>query len=283
MAEHYEQSRSGFLWRKLMLSLLLALALGGADYRYAIVDRAAPLINLLILPITAIADMSHTLFAKLHTYTRDIAELATENARLKEEILNQVYSKQFAQSLEEENRRLRTLAEMDIPPYAAKTQVAEVTQINTRAFRQTIRIDRGANHGVAVGQPVLDADGVVGQVVGVGLTQSTVLLVTDVSHALLVRNARTGDRYLAHGNGQGLTLHYVPRHNDLEPGDILVTSGLDDTYPADHRVGEVIEITAHAGRDFLEADIRTIAQLQRNREVLLIWHKPATRESDDAD
>ena len=283
MAEHFEQPRPSSLWRKLALSLILAVALGSVDHHYTIADRTAPLIGFLILPITAIVDASHAVIEGIRIHTRDIEELGAENARLKRELLNQTYSRQFTRSLEEENRRLRTLAQMDISPDAAKTRVAEVTQINTRAFRQTIRINRGSRHGVTIGQPVLDVNGIVGQTVSVSLFQSMVLLITDVSHALLVRNARTGDRYLAHGNGQGLTLRYVPRHNDLEPGDILVTSGLDDTYPADRHVGEVIEITAHAGRDFLEADIRTIAQLQRNREVLLIWREPAAEELSDVD
>ena len=271
------------LWRKLISSLILALVLVSIDYRYAVVDRAAPLVDLVVQPIVAASSLPQKLFEWTYAHYRGIEDLVEENRMLREQVLVDVFWTQSLEALEAENRRLRTLAQLDVPAHSQRVLVAEVTKINTSAFRQTITINRGTRDGTYVGQPVLDEHGVVGQISATSLFQSTVLLVTDVSHALLVRNARTDDRYLAHGNGQGLTLRYVPRHNDLESGDILLTSGLDDTYPEQHLVGKVTQIATQPGRDFLEADVQAEAQLHRNREILLVWHRKPAEEAGNAD
>lgn len=271
------------LWRKLISSLILAVVLVSIDYRYAVVDRAAPLVNLVTQPIVAASSLPQQFFEWAYTHYRGVEELVEENQMLRQQLLENIFWTQSVEALEAENRRLRTLTQLDVPTHSQRVLVAEVTKINTDTFRQTITINRGTHDGTYVGQPVLDEHGVVGQISGTSLFQSTVLLVTDVSHALLVRNVRTDDRYLAHGNGQGLTLRFVPRHNDLDPGDILLTSGLDDTYPEQHLVGRVAQITAQPGRDFLEADVQAEAQLHRNQEVLLVWHRNPAEETGDAD
>ncbi len=270
------------LWRKLTSSLILAIALISIDYRYAVVDRAAPLLDMLTYPIRAVAQLSQQLIDSVSTHYRGIEALTEENRELRRQLLENVFSARTLEALEDENRRLRTLAELGVQKHSRQTRVAVVIRSNTNAFRQTITINRGTRDGAYVGQPVLDGHGIVGQISNTSLWQSTVLLINDVSHAVMVRNARTDDRYLAHGNGQGLTLRYVPRHNDLDPGDILLTSGLDDTYPEQHLVGKVTKITAQPGRDFLEADIQAGAQLHRNREVLLVWGQEAPEELADA-
>ena len=271
------------LWRKLISSLILAIVLVSADYRYAVVDRATPLVDLIVQPIVAASSLPQQFFAWVRAHYRGVEELAEENRRLRQQLLEGGFRAQSVEALEAENRRLRTLAQLDTPAHSQRVLIAEVTKINTSVFRQTITINRGTRDGTYVGQPVLDEHGVVGQVSATGPFQSTVLLVTDVSHALLVRNARTDDRYLAHGNGQGLTLRFVPRHNDLKSDDILLTSGLDDTYPEQHLVGRVAQITAQPGRDFLTANVQAGAQLHRNREVLLVWNRKPAQEAGDAD
>lgn len=271
------------LWRKLTGSLILAIALISVDYRYAVVDRAAPLLDLVIHPIMVVASLPQQLIDSVYTHYQGVEALAEENRKLRQQLLENVFSSRTLEALEDENRRLRTLAQLDIQGYSKQALVAVVTKSNTNAFRQTITINRGTRDGTYVGQPVLDERGIVGQISNTSLFQSTVLLVTDVSHALMVRNARTNDRYLAHGNGQGLTLKFVPRHNDLKSGDVLLTSGLDETYPEQHLVGKVTQIITQPGRDFLEADVQAGAQLHRNREVLLIWNRETPEEVADAD
>lgn len=271
------------LWRKLTGSLILAIALISVDYRYAAADRAAPLLDLIIQPILVAAGLPQRLVDSVHAHYQGIEALAEENRKLRQQLLENAFSSRTLEALEDENRRLRTLAQLDVQERSKQVLVAVVTKSNTNAFRQTITINRGTRDGTYVGQPVLDKRGVVGQISSTSLFQSTVLLVTDVSHALMVRNARTNDRYLAHGNGQGLTLGFVPRHNDLKSGDVLLTSGLDDTYPEQHLVGKVTQITAQPNQDFLKVDVQAEARLYRNREVLLVWNREVPEEVVDAD
>ena len=271
------------LWRKLTGSLILAAALIRIDYLYAVVDRAAPALDLVAQPIVTVSSLPQQFFEWAYTHYRGIEELAEENRRLRKQLLEDGFWSRSVDTLEAENHRLRTLAQLDTPAHSQRLLVAEVTKINTSVFRQTITINRGTRDGTYVGQPVLDEHGVVGQISGTSLFQSTVLLVTDVSHVLLVHNARTGDRYLAHGDGQGLTLRFVPRHNDLEPDDVLLTSGLDDTYPEQHLVGRVTRIIDQPGRDFLKANVQAGTRLNRNQEVLLVWYRKPAQEAGDAD
>ncbi len=266
------------LWIKLVASLVLAGALVTVDYRYALVTHADPVISVTAQTLGMVAAAPSEMFKWAYDRYRAADQLADENQHLRDELLRLQQQILSYQALEAENQRLRSLAELDPPKTMARSLGAEVLRINTDSFRQQIVINRGGTDGVYVGQPVLDAKGVVGQIFKVGPLQSTVLLVTDVDHAVLTSNARTGDYYLAYGNGHNLKLRYVPRYNDLKVGDILVTSGLDDTYPAQRLVGEVSQIVTLPGRDFLEAHVEAGADLDRNQIVLLVWN----RVTDDA-
>ncbi len=268
------------LWIKLVASITLASTLSSVDYRYAVASRAEPAIGLASQAITATALAPIHLFEWAEERYRAAERLVDENRRLRHRLLELRQKLLSLHALQEENLHLRTLAELDSSPHMGRTLAAEVVSVDTAAFRQQITINRGERDGVYIGQPVLDAHGIVGQVSRIGLLQSVVLLVTDAAHAVLVRNERTGDRYLAHGNGHGLKLRFVPKHNDIRAGDALLTSSLDDTYPTGRLIGRIAQITAPPGRDFLEAYIEAGAKLHRNRIVLLSWK---ASEDDAAD
>ena len=268
---------------KFISSLILAIALTGGDYRYALTDRGAPALSLIVQPLVTVASMPAQFFSWLRLHFSDIEKLSERNQALRQQVLEQLYQIHALTAMKEENRRLRALAGLQIPHQPERTLVAEVTQVGVDTFRQTLTINRGSQDGVYVGQPALDAHGIIGQISSVGPFQSTVLLITDISHAILVRNARTEDHYLAHGSGHGLKLRYVPRYNDIQRNDILLTSGLDDTYPPEHAVGRIAQITTHPGRDFREADVHATARFHGSQEILLIWYRKPVQEPDDAD
>lgn len=270
------------LWIKLVASITLASTLASVDYRYAVADRAEPAIGFASQAITTVAAMPTQLYEWAEEHYHASERLVDENQALRHRILELRQKLLSLQALQEENLHLRTLAELELSPHIGRMLAAEVVSADTAAFRQQITINRGERDGVYVGQPVLDAQGIVGQVYRVGLLQSAVLLITDASHAVLVRNERTGDRYLAHGSGHGLKLRFVPKHNDLRAGDALLTSGLDDTYPVGRLVGRIAQISTPPGRDFLEAYIEAGAKLHRNRIVLLAWKASESDASDSA-
>lgn len=264
---------------KLILTVALAAALAGLDHRYALAAWSYPAAALVLQPLQAAAAAPGRLWAWTHGHFRDLDALDGANRELRRKLLRADARQHRLSALTHENRRLRTLLGLEPRRRSGRSLVAEVLQVRAGEFRQQMVIDRGAGHGLYPGQPVLDARGVVGQIARVGPLQATVLLITDNRHAMLVRSARTQDRYLAYGDGRGLVLRNVPRTNDLRVGDLLLTSGLDETYPDEYPVGAVADIAELPGRDFLRARVDTAAWLHRSREVLLTW--PARAEARD--
>lgn len=264
---------------KLLLTAVLAAALMSLDYRYALAAWSYPAAALALQPLQAAAAAPGRLWGWSRGHFRDLGALDDANRRLRRTLLRADARQHRLPALEQENRRLRELLGLEARRRAERSLVAEVVRVRSGGFRQQMIIDRGARHGLYLGQPVLDARGVLGQVARVGPLQATVLLITDNRHAMLVRSARTQDRYLAYGDGRGLTLRNVPRTNDLRVGDRLLTSGLDETYPDEYPVGAVAAIAELPGRDFLRARVDAAAWPHRSREVLLTW--PARAAAPD--
>jgi rod shape-determining protein MreC len=133
-------------------------------------------------------------------------------------------------------------------------------------------LNTGKRDGAYVGQPVLDAKGIMGQIVDVGPITSTVLLISDSKSAVPVRNNRTGERAILVGTNdiEELSLINLPKTSSIHPGDVLVTSGLDRHYPEGYPVGLVEQVNSIPGDDFVKVKVKPVALLNRNRLVLLI-------------
>jgi rod shape-determining protein MreC len=147
-----------------------------------------------------------------------------------------------------------------------------ILDIDLDPSRQRLVLAGGSRDGVRLGQAVIDAGGLIGQIIAVTPTTSTVLLLTDPAHAVPVEIARSGVRLVAYGNGRSdqLTLANVPLSGDVKVGDRIVTSGLGRRFPAGFAVGTVAELRPDDSRAFLLGDVRPAAQLDRGREVLLL-------------
>ena len=140
-------------------------------------------------------------------------------------------------------------------------------------FSHKILLNRGSRDGAFLGQPLIDANGVMGQVVHVTPFSSTALLVTDPNHALPVQVTRNGLRAIAIGRGvsSGLELAHMPLNADVRVDDLVVTSGLDGRFPSGYPVGRVSQVRLDTGRPFAEVRVEPSAHMERNREVLLVW------------
>jgi len=156
-------------------------------------------------------------------------------------------------------------------------QLAGVLDLDLDPTRQRLILDAGSNSGVRVGQAVIDAGGLMGQVIALTPTTATVLLLTDPDHAVPVMVARTGVRLMVYGTGRSdaLELADVPLSADVRTGDVLLTSGLGGRFPQGFMVGTVQTLRADDSRAFLRAAVRPAAQLDRGRDVLLLrGYKP---------
>ena len=140
---------------------------------------------------------------------------------------------QRREALTAENMRYRALLNSPVAEDATMT-VARIVAVSPDVNRHLLTLDRGRDEGVDVGYPVLNAEGVMGQIVQVGQTASRALLVTDVQHSIPVLNNRTGQRAIAEGVGRldQLVIRNLASTSDVSSGDLWVTSGLGQRFPA---------------------------------------------------
>ncbi len=200
------------------------------------------------------------------------AELEAENERLRTELLVNEGRAQRLAGLSAENVKLRNLLNAT-ELLQDRVLVTELIGASPDPSRQTILIDRGLRDGVSVGQAVLDADGLMGQVVEVFESYSRVLLITDTRHALPVQLLRNGLRSIAEGTGDygRLRLRHVTSTMDIQVGDELVSSGLGGRYPSNYPVGRVTSIGKVDEDYYLQVLVQPEANINRSRHLLLIF------------
>lgn len=214
----------------------------------------------------------------------DRSRLRTENERLTEELrIARIKALQF-ESLNEENRRLRAIRSAS-QGIAERTLIAEIIRVDVDPFRHRVRINKGASDGVFKDQPVLDAFGIVGQVTRVDRYTAELILISDNEHATPVQVNRNGIRSIAMGTGDvnKLTLPFLTGEADVKPDDLLVSSGLDGIFPAGYPVARITKVERDPSQTFAVVEAKPMAQLDRTREVLLLWAqaKPgATAETE---
>jgi rod shape-determining protein MreC len=209
--------------------------------------------------------------------------LLAENRALRANQLEQAARLLQLSSLEAENQRIRELLASSTG-LKDRVLIAEIFAASQDPYRHQIVLNKGARDGVYRGQAVLDAAGVMGQVVQVNPTTSVVLLITDPNHGIPVEINRTGLQTIAlgRGDGQGLSLPYLPGNSDVKVGDVLVSSGLGGRFPAGYPVGEIYELHHTGGENFMEAAAYPRAKLHQGRQALLVWSEHATA-ADAAD
>ncbi|MGH7056780.1 MAG: rod shape-determining protein MreC [Acetobacteraceae bacterium] len=237
-------------------------ALGGM--RGALMAIVYPTEWLVSAPSTAVRNFSANFTAR--------GKLLAENRRLKHDYLVSQIQLERLESAKQENRRLRALLSA-VGTMRGHVVAASVIAMNTAPFANRITINAGRNIGVAKGQPLLDAKGIVGQTLHVGPNTTQVMLITDPASAVPVEIARTGLATVAIGTGKlnSLSLPYLPNNADIKPGDRLVTSGLGGIYPQGYPVGVVVSVTPEPSDRFAKIKAAPFAQLGREREVLLYF------------
>jgi rod shape-determining protein MreC len=202
-------------------------------------------------------------------------QLIAENARLQEQNLRLQATLQKFDELSSENTRIRNLLRAK-PKTSEQVQMAEVLAVELDPTACKLTINQGKNNGVFEGQAVVDAQGIMGQVIRVGLWTSTVMLITDPNHEIPVQVARTRLPAVAVGTGMvnRLNLLYLPTAGikaGIKVGDLLVTSGQGGHFPSGYPVGTVVEVSPDISQPYVQVQVVPKALLERSREVLLVW------------
>lgn len=222
--------------------------------------------HLAVLPIEA--------WDRLHQNIFQLEKIKNENQRLKQSNLELNSSLQQLKILEKKNTRLEALLGSS-QERKYKVSFAELISADHTPFKQRIIINRGKKDAVYIGQVILDAYGVMGQIISVTPISATGMLISDPAHTMLAQVDRSGIRVLVAGTGNPhqLTLRYVPIETDIRKGDAIVTSGLDNRYPPNYLVGHVKSISRPSDKSFASIRLRPAAQLDRARETLLINYR----------
>lgn len=258
---------------RLLAALLAAAALMVADHRDALRDLRA-LLTTPLYPLQQAVNVPIRMVEKLWDAFSSYTALVKENQRLKDE---QTFLKTrlltYA-ALEKENIRLRTLLDTTYK-LGEQLLVAELLAVQMDPYQHVVTINKGSRFGIRKAQPVLDENGIIGQVLRVTPFTAEVILVTDPNHAIPVQVVRNGLLTVAVGAGRSnqVLLPYLPNNADIEPGDMLVTSGLGGVFPAGYPVASVATVMPQSGRPFALITARPLAKLDRSRELLIAWNR----------
>ncbi|WRO78718.1 rod shape-determining protein MreC [Pseudomonas sp. JQ170C] len=271
---------------RLLVLVVLSITLMVVDARFTLLKPVRSQMGLVLMESYHITDLPQSLWQGIASQFGSRTELIAENEKLKTEALLMQGRVQKLAALTEQNVRLRELLNSSAL-VNEKVEVAELIGVDPNPFTHRILINKGERDGVVLGQPVLDARGLMGQVVELMPYTARVLLLTDTTHSIPVQVNRNGLRAIASGTGnpERLELRHVADTADIKEGDLLVSSGLGQRFPAGYPVATVKEVIHDSGQPFAIVRAIPTAALNRSRYLLLVFtdsRTPEQRASDAA-
>lgn len=277
-------SRGPSLVNRLAMALVASIVLIVVDSKLDGFASIKVYLNSLVSPIQYLASLPGQLLNASATQLKSHQQLLEENEALKLQATLMSEQLQRFDILKSENERLRMLLGSPVREEAQK-MIAELMAVDNNPFSHQIVVDKGAIHGVYEGQPVLDERGIVGQIMEVSTTNSRVLLMTDVSHAIPLRIARNNVRVVASGSGEleKLYIEHVPHSADIRVGDVLVSSGLGKVFPESYPTAVIQSVVRDESRPFAQVNAKPLAQLDRLKYLLLLWPADAPQQPIFAD
>ena len=267
---------------------LLSIALMFADTRFRYLEGIRQVIAVALYPVQRAVQLPGEALTWIGAYFSSKRTLTDENEALKRDLVAQTQSTQEFARLRDENASLRALLELS-KRYGGAATAVEVLYTGRDPFTQKVFVNRGSDVGIRAGFAVIDEMGVVGQVTRVFPAMAEVTLLTDKDHAVPVKVERSGVRSVFFGAGAGRLpeLRFMAPTADIKPGDRLITSGIDGTYPAGLAVGQVDAVDRETGQMFARISVRPLAGADRSAQLLVLGQAaaqpPRPDESNDGD
>jgi rod shape-determining protein MreC len=243
------------------------------DYRHQYIDSVRPALSVAVAPLQYMATWPRNVTHFVTEQWSSQRALIAENKILRARELEQLVRLEQLGALEQENQQLRALLQAAPRILVKKTLVAEILAVDSDMFLQELVLDKGTRDGIYVGQTVLDAQGIMGQIIQVNALTSRMLLITDTRSGVPVQIVRNGVRGIVVGNGrQGdLSLINLPITTDVQVGDVLVSSTLGARYPAGYPVGIVSSVLHEPDERFATIIVKPSAHVDRSQPVILVW------------
>lgn len=256
------------------LLLVISVVIMTVDHRQNHLDGIRSGLSILLSPIHYLVNLP---FATIGWMGEVLVSQRTLQARI--HMLNQqandmTLKLQKLQTLEQENIRLRELLQSSRKDWE-QVLIAELIAVDLDPFQHLVQINKGSHAGVYKGHPILDAHGIMGQVIHVNPLSSTAILLTDPNHAIPVRINRNGYRAIAIGTGEPdlLDIPHIPNSADIVVGDLLISSGLGGRFPQGYPVATIIRIKTNPTEPYATVNAMPIANLESAQEVLLVWNQ----------
>lgn len=264
---------------------LLSVVLMVLDHRFQAMDTIRSTLSIVVDPFRYVVNLPADIVDWSSQSLVSHSTLEEENKTLKtQNQLLQAKLQKYA-SLKTENANLRALLDSTEKHEETleRVLIAEILSVDLDPYRRQFVINKGSDNGIYSGQPIMGAQGAIGKVIHVGPMSSTAMMITDAGHSIPVQNNRNGVRAIAVGQPkhQLLELIHQPNNADITVDDLLVTSGLGCVFPPGYPVGRVTSINTNPSLPFAQIIVEPTAQLDRNREVLLVW--PSHRTVKEAE
>lgn len=262
---------------RMVVLVVASIVLMTVDHRWHSLELARSALSSIIYPLQYTIDLPIRLYYWSDEVFSSRQTLLEKNREFEARHLENRVQLQKLDIIEKENARLRELLSATSKT-TERLLISEIINVDVDPYRQLILLNKGSNSDVYLGQAIMDAQGIMGQIVHVSPLSSTAMLITDASHALPVQIDRTGLRTNAFGTGKmdHLNLHYLPHNIDIQVGDTLITSGLGGVFPPNYPVARITEVERPAGEPFATVVAIPLAQLDKSREVLLVWRNDPT-------
>jgi rod shape-determining protein MreC len=269
---------------RVLVLILVSILLMYFDHRENHLDSVRKSIGVAVYPLRVAVDAPVRFWRWLKDSTTARNDLEIEVNRLNAQRLVTNARLQRLNSLQAENSRLRELLGAR-SRVRDQVRVAEIMSVNANPRDHSLIINVGSLDGVFDGQALIDANGVVGQVIQTGLMTSHAMLISDTAHALPVEVNRNGLRTIATGTGaiNQLDLPFVVNNADIRIGDLLVTSGLGGAFPAGYPVAVVESITRIPQGPYADVRATPVASLGQVREIMLIWSGATPGDAETPD
>jgi rod shape-determining protein MreC len=256
---------------RLVFFALLSIALLFLDTRYRYLEQVRQVAAVALYPVQRAMAWPGQALASVAEYFASKRELAAENSALQARLAEVGAAAQGVATTRAENERLRALLAIRAR-FGGAALAVQVLYTGRDAFTQKLVIDKGRDAGIVPGAAVVDAEGVVGQVTRAFPYMAEVTLVTDKDHVIPVKIERGGARAVMAGSGAGRApeLRFMPPTADVRVGDLLVTSGLDGTYPPGLAVAKVATVERDTGQIFARIALTPVAGVDRSEQLLVL-------------
>jgi len=271
--------RSPTLTIRLMVFAALSVGFMTLEHRSEKLQLVRDFFAQLVYPVQYLVTLPSQAYDEMANVFTSHQQLLAENQQLRQTQTLLESRLQTFNSLAAENQRLQRLLHAS-RKIRQRVLVAEMLAVDLDPYRQKVLVNKGSRDDVYVGQPVIDAKGIMGQITQVSKTSATALLISDPSHAIPVTVVRNGLRSIANGIGTPnlIRLDYIPGNGDIEAGDMLVSSGLGGRFPRDLPVATVTRVDRKPGKPFAQVFARPAASLDRGHQVLLVWKDEPARD-----